>query len=132
MSMSNKQMTLLDLIYEHNFLNGLWFVFIEFMVVTLITTLVAFTSNRQHVYWLSIIAIGITANAVSMLYIVTKQLAMSDKSNSVFMNWSRRYRAWVKTEYPNLPVHTLILSVALIAPFVIPALVWTQNKKTSD
>jgi hypothetical protein len=127
--MRTERLTLLDLIYEHNFLNGKWFVLGEFLIIMLVTAFVSVLFNLHHAYWLGTIAIGIAANTVAMLYVVTKQLRDGTPTKNLLMNRSREYRDWVMKEYPRLSMHTAVLSLALIAPFSIPILLCVQKNK---
>ncbi len=129
--MRAKRPTLLDVIYEHNYLNGLKFVFGEFVLMTFITAFVAAASSRQHAYLFSIVASGIAINTIVMLCIITRQLLNSAPSRNLLMNRSQSYREKVRKEYPDLTIHTAILSLALIIPFAIPVALTLQHKKIS-
>lgn len=127
--MNTKQATLLGIIYEHNLLNGLWFVFVEFLFVVALTAFVATAEFFHHGYLLGSIATGIFLNGLTMLIIVSKQLKNGEPSKNLLQNRSRKYRNWVKKAHPMLLTHTTLLSLVLIIPLAIPITLRLQAHK---
>jgi hypothetical protein len=112
---------MLQIIKNHNYLNGNIFSLIEFLVASLI--IVPFAGYFIiHGPWLySTIAVGIVFNCLTVSLVAVQSLVKKEKSIGILRLYSDKdLREKMRAEYPNLSRETFILCVAILVPFLLP------------
>ena len=108
-----------ELLYEHNTLNGFWFVLIEFLLVALITLLIGVAELvKGNALW-SVAYFGVAANAVVVCETVVRQMRRGERSQSIARTYFGAERETTRREHPDLDRHTLEIVVAALVPFLL-------------
>ena len=110
------------LLYEHNTLNGFWFVLIEFLLVALVALFVGAAEIVKGNVFLSIEGFGIAANAAAICATVIGQMRRGERSSSLAETYSAAGRERVRRDHPRLLLHTLQITAATLVPFLIALL----------
>ncbi len=117
-----KKNTMRALLYEHNILNGFWFVLIEFLLVALVALFVGGAEAvRGNVLW-SGAWLGIAVNAAAICATVIGQMRRGERSSSLAETYSGKGREMVAREHPGLLWHTLQITAACLVPFLLAVL----------
>jgi hypothetical protein len=120
---------LLAIVREHNSLNGLRFVLVEFLVVALAAAFIAIGGILQSRGISAIAGIGIAANAVVVIVIAAAQLRAHDQNVGILKFGSVELRARIAREYPHLNAHTTAVLVCVLIPFLLLAVALVQRIK---
>ena len=121
--------TLLQMIREHNRLNGFRFVIIELFVVALAALFIS-VSGVLHGRWpVALIGTGIAANAVAVIAIAVAQMRDHEQSEGLLKLRSSQFRADIGQKYPKLSSHTVVLLVSILIPFLLVALLYVQRPR---
>lgn len=111
-----------SLLHEHNTLNGLWFVLIEFVLVVLAALSVGVgVIAKGSIIW-AIACLGIAANAAAVCVTVIGQMRRGERSNTIAATYFGKGREVVQREHPNLDRHTLWIVIATLVPFLLSVL----------
>lgn len=113
---------MLELLYEHNTLNGFWFVLIEFVLVAAVALFlgVAYLAHGR-VLW-AVAWLGIAVNAGAVCATVIGQMRRGERSGSLAETYSQANREAIRRDHPRLDVHTLQIVVAAAVPFLLAVL----------
>lgn len=123
--------TLLYILREHNSLNGLRFVVIEFFLVAATALFISLSGILHGRALVGIIGAGIAANAVAVIAIAVVQIYNHDKDEGFLKIRSPQFRAHVRQEHPKLGAHTLIVLVSVLTPLLLVALLCLQRIRAS-
>ena len=110
------------LLYEHNTLNGFWFVLIEFLLIALIALLIAVAELVKGSALWSIAYFGVAVNAAAICATVIGQMRRGERSNSIAETYFGAGREKTRREHPDLDRHTLTLVIATLVPFLLAVL----------
>ena len=116
-----ERMSMLDIVYEHNTLNGFGFVMVEFIgvaVVTLVLGEIALTA--RSVPW-AVASFGVTANALTICVTVIQQMRRGERSNSLIQTYLGPESPAIRRDHPQLSQHTALLTLVAIVPFSLVA-----------
>ena len=117
-----KKNTMRSLLYEHNILNGFWFVLIEFILVALVALFVGAAETVKGNVLLSAEGFGIAVNAAAICATVIGQMRRGERSSSLVETYFGKGREMVAREHPNLLLHTLQITAATLVPFLLAIL----------
>jgi hypothetical protein len=123
--------TLLYIVREHNSLNGLWFVVIEFLLVILAALWISLDGGLHGHKSVAVAGIGISVNALAVIAIAIAQIRDHDTNEGILKIRSPQFRAKVGQEHPNLGAHSLIVLVSVLVPFLLIGLVSLQRARNS-
>ena len=119
--------TLLAMLREHDGLNGLRFVVVEFVLVTVASLLISLSGILHDRILAAIFGIGIAANAVAVIAIAVAQIRNHDENEGLLKLHSIQFRVRVSQEHPKLGTHTLIVLVSVLMPFLLVALLYLRR-----
>ncbi len=122
-----KKTTMRALLYEHNTLNGFWFVLIEFLFVALVALLVGAAEMVKGNVLLSIEGFGIAANAAAICVTVIEQMRRGERSRSLAETYFGKGKETARREHPRLLLHTLQITAAALVPFLIALLTLIES-----
>jgi hypothetical protein len=111
---------MIKLIKTHNYLNGLWFSFFEYLLVVCVAApfLAYYLTHGRALY--ALIAIGIILNCLTVSYFAFVSILNKEKSVGIWNIYKdKALRKQVETQHPNLSQQTLILSLTVLVPFWI-------------
>jgi hypothetical protein len=120
---------LLDIVREHNSLNGLGFVVIEFSLVALAALFIALSGALHHRALISIAGAGIFVNALAVIAIAAAQIGNHDNSEGILKIRSPQFRAQIRREHPDLGKHSLLVMVSVLSPFLLVASLFLRDIK---
>jgi hypothetical protein len=123
--------TLLYIVREHNSLNGLRFVLIEFLLVVFAALLISSSGVLHGHVLVAFVGVGISVNALAVIAIAIAQIRGRDKNEVLLKIRSSQFRAKAGQEHPNLGGHTLIVLVSCLVPFLLVALLSLQRARNS-
>ena len=111
---------MIKIIKTHNYLNGSWFSFLEYLLVACIV-IPFFAYYMTHgIDWYALVALGIILNCLTMAGIAL--VSIINKEPSVH-GWrfyrDKDFRQEITRQYPDLSKQTAILSVGILIPFLI-------------
>ena len=119
---------MLEIIHEHNLLNGFRFVLVEFIVVTAIASFVGGAGILRGNFVYAFFGFGIAANAIYVCTRVIQQLRRGEKDIGLYEVYFGPNKKLISEKYPDLSLHTAQLSVALLMPFLVPILaLWPRR-----
>jgi hypothetical protein len=110
------------LLHEHNTLNGLWFVLIEFVLVALVALFVGLAGLSKGSFAWGVGCFGIAANAATICATVIGQMRRGERSNNIAVTYFGKGREVTRREHPDLDRHTLQIVIATLIPFLLAAL----------
>lgn len=111
--------SIVEILEEHNKLNGFKFVLVEFAVTSIVATFIAY-AGLSGAGWLYVIAgLGVLANSISVAVSVIGQMRRGDKDLGLYSVYFGEGRGIVKLEHPNLGRNTSKLVVSLMVPFLL-------------
>jgi hypothetical protein len=114
---------LVELIREHNRLNGLRFSIVEFVLVGAVALFLAISG-----VWHLLIGIGIALNMATVAIVGVWQIRDGERSEgSPWKMFDSRYRQKIAREHPNLSIHTALIVVTSLIPFLLTVLVIVQR-----
>ena len=122
---------------EHNRLNGFVFVVAEFAVIGAITAALAVLYGARH-QWIGLLAgCGITANSLVVIASVISQLRHGETDVGIWRVYAdSRVRAQVARDDPGLSRDTVMITGAVLVPFLLLALslaeIATRIARTHD
>jgi hypothetical protein len=122
---------LLDMVREHNSLNGLRFVVLEFLLVIAAALLIFLSGIVHGRILLSLAGIGIVANALAVIIIAVAQILHRDKDEGLLKMHSPQYRATLSRERPHLVSHTTTVTLSVLIPFLLVALLLVTPVSTA-
>jgi hypothetical protein len=109
----------LDILHEHNTLNGFWFVLIEFLLVAALTLVFAAMAIMHGSVGWSVASLGVAANAAVVCLSVIGQIRRGERSSSIYRTYLGPERVQIAREHPHLSQHTAVLSILTIVPFAL-------------
>jgi hypothetical protein len=121
--------TLLDIVREHNSLNGLRFVVSEFVLVILAGLLISSSGVFHGRVLVAIAGIGISGNAIAIVAIAISQIRSHDQNEGILNIRSKQFRAKVGQAHPNLGSHTLIVLASVLVPFLLVTVLFLQRTR---
>lgn len=124
--------TFAQMIREHNSLNGLRFVLLEFFLVIVAALWISYSGMIHDRLLMSIVGIGISVNALAVIVIAAVQIRNHDKNEGFLKMRSPQFRAALGREHPNLGSHTFIVMLSVLVPFLLAALLTLQTVKSSS
>ena len=111
-----------EMLYEHNRLNGFWFVLIEFVLVALAAMFLAVaTLLHGSRFWFAVWC-GVAVNAVAVCWTVAGQMIRGEQSQNLAESFSRTGRDRIRREHPDLGKHTLQIFAAVLVPYLLAIL----------
>ena len=113
----------LDMLHEHNTLNGFWFVLIELLLVTALTIVFAATAIMHGSVGWSIASLGVAVNAAVVCLSVIRQMRRGERSSSIYRTYLGPERSQIARAHPHMSKHVGVLSLLVIVPFVLSACV---------
>jgi hypothetical protein len=119
--------TLLQMIRDHNRLNGFRFVIIEFSLVTLAVLFISLGGVLHGEWPVALIGAGIAANAAAVIAIAVAQIRDHEESEGLLKLRLSQYRADIGRKYPHLSSHTVIFLVSILIPLLLVALLYVQR-----
>jgi sugar phosphate permease len=121
--------TLLQMIREHNALNGFSFVIAEFSVVALAALFIC-ASGILHGRWpVAFAGAGIAANAIAVIAIAVIRIRNREQSQGLLKFRSAQFRADIGQKHPKLSSHTTVLLVSILIPLLLVALLYVQRPR---
>ena len=116
-------------IREHNQLNGQTFSTVEFLIVALAAGFIGL-GFLLHGRWVAaVLAIGIASNALVVTLFGIAALRRGERGESLRRLRDPAYRDRVKREHPTLARDTLVITVTVLLPFVMLALVMIETAR---
>jgi hypothetical protein len=119
-----------EIVCEHNRLNGLRFVVVEFLIVALAALLIAGSGVLHREMLRAVFGLGIVLNALAVLAIAVSQIRLGDADDGL-LGKPAEYRAEAGRRNPNLGARTAILTVAVLVPFLLVILLAFSHKRSS-
>lgn len=119
---------MLAMIREHNTLNGLRFVLVEFLVVTLAALWIGVGTGLHRQVGMALAGCGIAANGLAALIIAAAQLHAHDANIGLLKAWSAKHRARIARDFPDLTRHTTLIVVFLLVPFLLVLLLSMERR----
>jgi hypothetical protein len=114
-----KRMSLKKIVDEHNVLNGFGFVRAEFLLVALSAAYISYAGIVGRSVAMTIIALGIIANALAVWWRATVQMQNGQKDIGIRRAYFGTERGRIRRAYPNLTGHTVLLSLVMLTPFLL-------------
>jgi hypothetical protein len=110
--------TIFGIISEHNRLNGLGFVVVEFLIVVLAALLIAAGAVLHRDLLLGAGGTGIALNGLAVLAIAGRQIRRGEADSGLL---GKPAKSWADAgrQNPKLGAHTAILTVAILVPFLL-------------
>lgn len=115
------------MIREHNSLNGLRFVLIEFLAVTLAAIWIGVAAGLHHRVGMVLAGCGIAANGLAVMIIAAAQLRAHDTNIGLLKAWSAKYRTRMALDFPELERHTILIVIFVLIPFLLVFLVAAER-----
>jgi hypothetical protein len=110
-------------IREHNHLNGIVFVTVEFLLVTAAALFIALGFARQGNIVGTLLASGTALNSLVVVGFAVAAYRRGERGAGIAKLLSSEYRAQVEREHPTLMADTLALTAAVLVPYCLTALV---------
>jgi hypothetical protein len=110
-------------IHEHNHLNGIAFVAVEFLLVTAAALFIAFSFARQGNLAGTLLAAGTALNSLVVVGFAIAAYASGERGAGMLKLLSSAYREQVEREHASLMNDTLGLTAAVLVPCCLTALV---------
>jgi len=117
-----KKNTMRTLLYEHNILNGFWFVLIEFILVASEALFVGVAEIFKGDLLWSVWWVGFAVNAAAICATVIGQMRRGERSSSIAKTYFGKGKEAVTRDHPSLLWHTLQITAAALVPFLLAIL----------
>jgi hypothetical protein len=119
----------MKIVREHNSLNGLRLVTVEFLLVAVAAGWIC-AGEALHYEWLGAIAgAGIAVNGLAVMIIGVLQLRSGDENIGIVKAGSKEYRSRIAREHPGLSGNTVRVMLLVMVPFLLVGrLAWESRK----
>lgn len=108
----------------HNRLNGFAFVIGEFALVGLVALVFAALYSARANVLLAAACAGITANSLVVIFLAIRSVTRGEIGIGILRIYTKQaVRAQVMREHPDLSRDTAIITIAVLAPFLLLILV---------
>ena len=118
-----RKMSMLEMVYEHNVLNGFRFVLIEFVIVACAALYIGSIGLSKGSPGFVIAGLGIAANSGAICLTVCRQLRRGDTDLGIYETYFGKRKAQHRTEYPDRDRNTMIMCMAFLCPFLLTILI---------
>jgi hypothetical protein len=115
------------ILYEHNTLNGFWFVLVEFSLIALTALILAVATFLQGSILWPVGWCGVVINAGAVCATVVQQMRRGEQSQGLAESYSREGRERIRQEHPRLGWHTLQIVGAVLVPFLLAVLILIER-----
>jgi hypothetical protein len=117
----------MDILLEHDYLNGSQIVAMEFLLVAGIALFMGVRGLQLGQPLAAAVGFGICANSVIVARISAQRRLRGERSGGLRKLLDAKYRREAMERYPHLPLHTLVLVAALLVPFCVPVVLTAQK-----
>ncbi len=123
---------MVNLIKTHNILNGITFSIAEFIIVPLIIAPFAIYYIVHGKVLLAAVAVGIILNCLTIVAFGIQQRRRKEQDLGIQHMFNKSVRERVGVDHPHLSRDTMVLSTALVLPYmvilwVIIELLWKRD-----
>lgn len=116
-------------VLEHNSLNGLVFVTVEFFLIMFGALFIAWSGWIHGNIVLIIFGIGVAANALTVALMALHQRMNNEPDEGIMKVWSSTARQRIAAEHPNLGTRTLAIVISTIIPFMLVIAINLNQKR---
>jgi hypothetical protein len=118
-------------IIEHNKLNGVAFSTVEFLLIAAAATFIG-VGLGLHGEWSGVVlAAGIALNSLVVVAFAAAAWRRGEPGTSLRHVFDPSYRELLSREHPTIMRDTLILSAAVIVPYVLPITVAAERRRSA-
>lgn len=110
---------LTEKIKSHNEVNGFFFSGVEFALIALVILPFAIYYARHHRPLAALIAGGIVANSLTVTAFAIRSLTRREKDIGLLQWFNKEGRTLIASRYPNMTNDTLMLTAAVLIPFLL-------------
>ena len=110
---------LTEIIREHNSLNGLRLVLVEFLLVAGAAAWICVAEAVHHDWLGSIAGAGIALNAAAVTMIAVRQLRVGDENIGIIKAGSKAYRSRIARDHPGVSGNTIRVMLFVMIPFLL-------------
>ena len=122
---------MITFIRHHNFLNGLLFSFLEYVIVAAIIAPFGWYYIAHSDWLYAVCAVGIMGNCLTVAAFALVAMIKREPSIGIWkLSTDRALRQKIAAEYPHLSHETLVLSAGVLIPFFIFASVAWDFRST--
>ena len=131
MYQERKTTSIVEMVDEHNILNGFRFVLLEFMIVVCAALFIGYVGLKKGQWGFEAAGLGIAVNAAAICLTVIRQIRRGEHDLGLHETYFGKRRAEIHREHPARDRHTMQLCLVFLVPFLLAAMILRGRREIS-